>query len=78
MGPLQTYLYLFLLIGIGVAFWLLLIGIALRQALRGLRTGQERLTFALAAGAALASLVFVVLGLVGLTLSVTMSRPGGG
>jgi hypothetical protein len=70
MGPLQTYFYLVLLGGIGIAVWLLLIGLTLRYVVRGLRTGEQPLTFLLIGGAALVALAFVVLGTIGALLSI--------
>jgi hypothetical protein len=76
MGELQTFFYLALLGGGGVAVWLVMIGVALRLSLRGLRTGEHRLTFALTASAALITLAFVTLGLVGAAVSVVRYSHG--
>lgn len=76
MGRLQTFFYLALLGGIGTVAFLVVIGIALRLSVRGLRTGEHRLTYLLTAGAALAALAFVVLGAVGVTISVVRSGHG--
>lgn len=70
MGKLQTFFYLALLGGIGTAAFLVLIGTALRFSLLGLRTGEHRLTYLLTAGAAFAALAFVVLGAIGVAVSV--------
>lgn len=78
MGPLQTYFYLVLVGGIGIAVWLLLIGVTLRYVVRGLRTGEQPLTFLLIGAAAVVALAFVVLGAVGATLSIALSHGGGG
>lgn len=72
MGRLQTYFYVALIGGLGVAAWLLLVGIALAYVLRGLRAGEERLTMFLVGGALLAVLTFVVLGVVAASLSVAL------
>lgn len=76
MGKLQTFFYLALLGVIGTAVWLVLVGIALRLALRGLRTGEHRLPFLLTAGAALVTLAFIVLGAAGVAISVIRSSHG--
>ncbi|HZU15434.1 MAG TPA: hypothetical protein VFD01_02330 [Candidatus Dormibacteraeota bacterium] len=70
MGQLQTFFYLALIGGLGVALWLLLVGIGLAYVVRGLRAGEQRLTMALVGGALLAVLTFVVLGVVAASLSV--------
>ncbi|HXM58336.1 MAG TPA: hypothetical protein VOB72_23245 [Candidatus Dormibacteraeota bacterium] len=76
MGPLQTYFYLVLLGVIGAVLWLLLIGLALRYAVRGLRAGEQRLTFALIAGALVVALAFVALSAVGAVLAIVGWRGG--
>lgn len=78
MGPLQTYFYLVLVGGIGIAVWLLLIGVTLRYVVRGLRTGEQPLTFLLIGGAAVVALAFVMLGAIGATLSIALAGRGGG
>jgi hypothetical protein len=78
MGPLQTYFYLVLLGGLGIAVWLLLIGITLRYVVRGLRAGEQPLTFLLIGGAALVALGFVLLGTIGATLSIARAGGAGG
>ena len=78
MGPLQTYFYLVLVGGIGIAVWLLLIGVTLRSVVRGLRTGEQPLTFLLIGGAAVVALAFVMLGAIGATLSIALAGRGGG
>jgi hypothetical protein len=79
VGKLQTYFYLALIGGLGVAVWIGLALVGLVYVVRGLRAGQHRLTMALVGGAMLAVLTFVVLGVLGASLSVALflARSGG-
>jgi hypothetical protein len=72
MGRLQTYFYLTLIGGLGVAAWLVLVGIGLTYVVRGLRAGEQRLTMALIGGALVVVLTFVILGVVAASLSVAL------
>ena len=76
MGQLQTYFYLVVIGAIATAAWLVLTAIALRLSLRGLRTGEHRLTFLLTTGATLAALAFIVISLIGIAISVARNGHG--
>jgi hypothetical protein len=73
MGPLQTYFYLVLIGGTATAVWLLLIGIAIRQVIRGLHERGSPLTFLLVGGAVVAALTFLAAATIGITVSVVRS-----